>query len=345
MFQDVAEIIAHPFIAVVVLIALIFDFTNGFHDAANSIATIVATKVLKPFQAVVWAAWWNFIAAWFFGVAIANAVANWVNKEFITPEVIASALIGAIVWNLITWFKGLPSSSSHALLGAFAGAAITYAGTAQGVMHMDQVMIVVIFIFVSPLIGMVISLLLSRLVRWITKTGGDHPTVLTKAIQLATSAAYSLGHGTNDAQKTMGIIAALLYTSIWKTEQSAFEAGAATFPFWIVIVCHAAMALGTLFGGWRIVNTMAYHITNDLTPRSGACAETAAAISLFISAKFGIPVSTTLAINGALVGVGIEDKSRGVFWKTIKQIAAAWLLTIPASAILAALVYLIFHFL
>jgi PiT family inorganic phosphate transporter len=335
------EIAGAPSVAVILLLALVFDFINGFHDAANSIATIVGTKVLKPFQAVLWAAWWNFAAAWLFGLAIANTVAKWVVKDLVTSEVIAAGLIGAIVWDLITWYKGLPTSSSHALLGGFAGAAIASVGRFTGVLHGPKVAMVLVFTVVSPLIGLVLSAAIARAGRTLGRLiapgrSFDRPA---RWVQLVSSAAYSLGHGANDAQKTMGIIAALLYATVWRSQQAAFDAGAVEFPFWIVIVCHAAIALGTLAGGWRIVNTMAFKITGDLKSQGGACAESAAAVSLFAAAHLGAPVSTTHTITGSLVGIGLENKTAGVYWDKVRQIAVAWILTIPASAAIAAAAY------
>ena len=337
--RDIADIAFHPYVALIFIAALAFDFINGFHDAANSIATVVGTRVLRPFQAVCWAAFWNFAAAWFFGVHIANAVAKWVKPEYVTIDVIFAGLLGAIVWNLITWYGGLPSSSSHALLGGFGGAAVIHAGKVGGVMHTAKVVATVEFIVIAPLLGMALGLLFTGIVMWVfRKTTAMKVDKYFRIAQLGSAAAYSLGHGTNDAQKTMGIIAALLYATIWTKDQAAFASGKIEFPFWIVLVCHTAIALGTMCGGWRIVKTMGMRITK-LRPYDGACAETAAAVSLFISAKLGIPVSTTHTITGAIVGVGAIQRLSAVRWGVARQVVWAWVLTIPCSALVAAGAY------
>jgi inorganic phosphate transporter, PiT family len=337
--RDLFHILQNPYVALIFLTALAFDFINGFHDAANSIATVVGTRVLRPFQAVCWAAWWNFAAAWFFGVQIANAVAKWVHPEFVTPEVIFAGLLGAIVWNLITWYGGLPSSSSHALLGGFGGAAIVHAGKWSNVLYGAKVVATVEFIVIAPLIGLVLGLFFVILLMWLLRRVAPMKVDRWfRHAQLVSAAAYSLGHGTNDAQKTMGIIAALLYATIWKSHQTAFAAGTEKFPFWIVLVCHLAIALGTIAGGWRIVKTMGMRITK-LRPFDGACAELAAATSLFTSAHMGIPVSTTHTITGAIVGVGAVHRLSAVRWGIARQVVWAWVLTIPCSGIVAAGVY------
>src|ERR1041384_6096589 len=290
--RDLAEIFQHPYIALIFFTALAFDFVNGFHDAANSIATVVGTRVLRPFQAVCWAAWWNFAAAWFFGVHVANAVAKWVHPEFVTVDVIFAGLLGAIVWDLITWYVGLPTSSSHALLGGFGGAAIVHAAKWNGVLHTAKVVATLEWIVMAPLLGLALGLVFVSVLMWLFRRA--MPAKVDRWFrhaQLVSAAAYSLGHGTNDAQKTMGIIAALLYASIWRTQQVAFNEGKVTFPFWIVLVCHFAIGLGTMAGGWRIVRTMGMRITK-LRPFDGACAELSAATSLFTSASLGVPVST-----------------------------------------------------
>ena len=337
--NDLVAIATHPYILLIVLVALAFDFVNGFHDAANSIATVVGTRVLSPAYAVLWAAWWNLAAAWFFGVYVANTVAKWVYPEWVTPDVILAGLLGAVVWDLITWYIGLPTSSSHALLGGFGGAAMAFAGQSGGVLHMGKVVATVEFIVIAPLIGFALALILVsiliRVVWWATQAGVDR---YFRVIQLGSAAAYSLGHGTNDAQKTMGIIAALLYASVWKSRQTAFETGSVQFPFWIVLVCHLAIALGTMAGGWRIVKTMGMKITK-LHPYSGACAETAAAVSLFTSAKLGIPVSTTHTITGAIIGVGAIQRLSAVRWGIARRVVWAWVLTIPASGIMGAVAW------
>ena len=340
-FTDLLHIVQNPYIALIFFAALVFDFINGFHDAANSIATIVGTRVLRPFQAVCWAAWWNFAAAWFFGVHVANAVATWVRADYVTVEVIFAGLVGAIVWNLITWYGGIPSSSSHALLGGFGGAAVVHAGQWQGVLQTTKVVLTVEFIVVAPLIGLALGLLFVFIVMWVfRKVSPIKIDRWFRVAQLGSAAAYSLGHGTNDAQKTMGIIAALLYASIWKSHQAAFAAGTEKFPFWIVLVCHLAIALGTMAGGWRIVKTMGMRLTK-LRPYDGACAEAAAATSLFTSAAMGIPVSTTHVITGAIVGVGAVHRLSAVRWGVARQVVWAWVLTIPCSAMVAAGVYAI----
>jgi PiT family inorganic phosphate transporter len=339
--DTVLALMRDPYIGAIVLAALIFDFVNGFHDAANSIATIVGTRVLRPLTAVAWAAWWNFTAAWIFGVAIANTVARWVYPEFVTPDVILAGLLGAIVWDLITWHFGLPTSSSHALLGGFGGAAMVFAKSAAGVVHTEKLVMTVAFIAVAPLIGFVLALvllvLIFRLFRRATPSRVDR---LFRIVQLGSAAAYSLGHGTNDAQKTMGIIAALLYASVWRSQQTAFEAGSVSFPFWIVLICHFAIAMGTLAGGWRIVKTMGMRLTK-LRPYGGACAEAAAAVSLFTSANLGIPVSTTHTIAGAIVGVGATHRLSAVRWGIARRVLWAWVLTIPMAAAIGALAYVV----
>ena len=322
-----------------ILVALLFDYINGFHDAANSIATIVGTRVLRPGTAVVWAAWWNFAAAWFFGVAVANTVAKWVHPEFVTPDVIFAGLLGAIVWDLLTWWWGLPTSSSHALLGGFGGAAMAYAASWTGVLHASKVMLTVEFIVLAPLIGFVLALVLMVVLLNAFRKSAPAPVErLFRVVQLGSAALYSLGHGTNDAQKTMGIIAALLYATIWKTQQADFEQGKVDFPFWIVLICHAAIAFGTMAGGWRIVKTMGMKLTR-LRTYGGACAETAAAASLFVSAKLGIPVSTTHTITGAIIGVGAVNRLTAVRWGIARSVIIAWVLTIPASGVVGAVCY------
>jgi inorganic phosphate transporter, PiT family len=330
-----------PWILLIVLVALAFDFVNGFHDAANSIATIVGTRVLRPATAVLWAAWWNFAAAWFFGVAVANTVAKWVEPEFVTAEVILAGLVGAIVWDLLTWRIGLPTSSSHALLGGFAGSAMAYAGTYAGVLRAGKLFATLEFIVLAPLIGFVLGFALVLVVVW-TFRGVSSAKMDRgfRVVQLGSAAMYSLGHGTNDAQKTMGIIAALLYASIWKAQQGEFQEGHVQFPFWIVLACHLAIALGTMFGGWRIVKTMGLRLTK-LKPYGGACAETAAAVSLFTSARLGVPVSTTHTITGAIVGVGSVARLSAVRWGIAGRVVWAWILTIPMSALVGALSYLL----
>jgi len=338
-FTDLLHILQSPYIALIFFTALIFDFINGFHDAANSIATVVGTRVLRPFQAVLWAAWWNLAAAWIGGVHVANAVATWVHADYITVDVIFAGLFGAIVWNLITWYGGIPSSSSHALLGGFGGAAIVHAAKWVGVLETAKVVLTVEFIVIAPLVGLALGLFFVFIMMWVFRKAS--PIKMDRwfrRVQLWTAAAYSLGHGMNDAQKTMGIIAALLYASIWKSQQAAFAAGKVAFPFWIVLVCNLAIALGTMCGGWRIVKTMGLRITK-LRPYDGACAELAAATSLFGATALGVPVSTTHTITGAIVGVGAVHRLSAVRWGVARRVVWAWVLTIPCSAVVAAAVY------
>ncbi len=337
--NDLSAIAHHPYILLIIVVALAFDFVNGFHDAANSIATIVGTRVMPPQFAVLWAAWWNFAAAWFFGVMVANTVAKIVHPEYVTTEVILAGLVGAVAWDLITWHFGLPTSSSHALLGGFGGAAMAYAGKWDGVLHAGKAIATVEFIVIAPLVGFVLALVFVTLViRLLWRATSSRVDRWFRVIQLGSAAAYSLGHGTNDAQKTMGIIAALLYASVWRSQQAYFEAGRIQFPFWIVLVCHLAIALGTAAGGWRIVKTMGMKITK-LRPYGGACAETAAAVSLFASARLGIPVSTTHTITGAIVGVGAVQRLSAVRWGVARNVIWAWVLTIPMSGIMGVLTY------
>lgn len=337
--QDISLVLQNPYVALIFLAALAFDFVNGFHDAANSIATIVATRVLRPFHAVLWAAWWNFAAAWFFGVTIANTVAKWVYADYVTVDVIFAGLLGAIIWGLATWRWGLPTSSSHALLGGFGGAAVAHAARWSGVLHQGKVVTTVAFIVVAPMVGLALGVVLIILVlRSFKRVAPGKVDRYFRIIQLGSAAAYSLGHGTNDAQKTMGIIAALLYASIWRSQQQAFEAGSVSFPFWIVLICHLAIALGTMMGGWRIVRTLGTRITK-LQPYGGACAETAAAVSLFAAARLGVPVSTTHTITGAIAGVGAARRLSAVRWGVTVNVVWAWILTIPVSALIAVLAY------
>jgi PiT family inorganic phosphate transporter len=319
-------------LAVIILItvALIFDFINGFHDAANSIATIVATRVLTPGKAVVWAATFNFLAAFGFGTAVAKTVGSgMIDLNIVTSSVIFGGLMGAIIWDLITWYYGLPTSSSHALVGGYAGAGIAKAGF--GALIASGWTKTLLFIVFAPLMGMTLGLLLSVVSLWLFK--GFSPARVDRwfrRLQLLSAALYSLGHGTNDAQKTMGIIAGVLFTAGYL---QAFE-----IPFWVIIAAHLAIALGTLSGGWRIVHTMGSKITK-LQPFGGFAAETAGAITLFTASSFGIPVSTTHTITGAIVGVGAVRRLSAVRWGVAGRIVWAWILTIPASAIIAALTY------
>ncbi len=317
------------FVIVIIGIALIFDYINGFHDAANSIATIVSTRVLTPGKAVVWAAFFNFIAAFGFGVHVAKTMGKGlVHLEAVTPEVILAALIGAIVWDLITWWLGLPTSSSHALIGGYAGAAAVHGGL--GAIIWSGWARPVAFIVIAPMIGLFLGFFLMLAVTWICKNSTPRRVDRWfRRLQLVSAGLYSLGHGTNDAQKTMGIIAGVLYTSGLMKEFA--------IPFWVVLACHAAIALGTLSGGWRIVKTMGMRIT-QLRPVDGFAAETAGAMTLLGTAFLGIPVSTTHTITGAIVGVGSLKRASAVRWGVATRIVWAWVLTIPASAGIAALV-------
>ena len=317
-------------VIILIAVALVFDFINGFHDAANSIATIVATRVLTPGQAVTWAATFNFLAAFGFGTAVAKTVGSgMIDLNVVSSSVIFGGLAGAIIWDLITWYYGLPTSSSHALVGGYAGAAIAKAGFSS--LIASGWTKTLIFIVFAPLMGMVLALLLSIISLWLFR--GFSPSRVDRwfrRLQLVSAALYSLGHGTNDAQKTMGIIAGVLFTAGYL---SAFE-----IPFWVVIAAHLAIALGTLSGGWRIVHTMGSKITK-LQPFGGFSAETAGAITLFTASAFGIPVSTTHTITGAIVGVGAVKRLSAVRWGVAGRIVWAWILTIPASALIAALTY------
>ena len=319
-----------------ITVALIFDFINGFHDAANSIATIVATRVLTPGQAVVWAATFNFLAAFGFGTAVAKTVGSgMIDLQVVTSAVIFGGLAGAIIWDLITWYYGLPTSSSHALVGGYAGAAIAKAGF--GSLIASGWTKTLIFIVFAPMMGMGLGLLISVISLWLFR--GFSPARVDRwfrRLQLVSAALYSLGHGTNDAQKTMGIIAGVLFTAGYLT---AFE-----IPFWVIIAAHMAIALGTLSGGWRIVHTMGNKITK-LQPFGGFAAETAGAITLFTASGLGIPVSTTHTITGAIVGVGAVRRLSAVRWGVAGRIVWAWILTIPASALIAALTYELLTFL
>jgi PiT family inorganic phosphate transporter len=325
---------------IVIILAIIFDFINGFHDAANSIATIVTTRVLTPFQAVLWAASFNFIA---FFVAkyiigefgIANTVSKVVLEDFITLPIIFSGLIAAISWNLLTWRLGIPSSSSHTLIGGFAGAAICGGGFQS--IHVGVILKIVSFIFLAPLIGMVISALLTIAVLWIFKKTSPHRAdLLFKRLQLVSSGLFSLGHGLNDSQKVMGIIATAMI-AVGQIESVQ------TMPDWIPLTCFAAIGLGTMMGGWRIVKTMGSKITK-VTPLEGVCAETAGAITLFITEILKIPVSTTHTITGAIMGVGAVKRLSAVRWGVTVHLLWAWVLTIPVSALLAALIYIIVYY-
>lgn len=315
-----------------VILALAFDFMNGFHDAANSIATIVSTGVLKPYQAVVWAAFFNVIALFFFELKVASTVGKGiVDPAVVDHIVIFGALVGAITWNVITWWFGIPSSSSHALIGGLIGAILAKAGT--GPLLVSGIMKTGIFILVSPLLGFLLGtllmLLVANMMRNVTPRQSDR---WFRRLQLVSSGLYSLGHGSNDAQKTMGIIWLLLIAA------GTVAPGASAPPYWVVLSCYLAIGLGTLFGGWRIVKTMGQKITK-LKPVGGFCAETGGAMTLFIASSFGIPVSTTHTITGAIVGVGSSQKFSAVRWGLAGSIVWAWVITIPASAIMAAIAW------
>ena len=316
----------------IVLVALTFDFINGFHDAANSIATVVSTRVLAPRTAVVWAAFFNFVAAFTFGTAVAKTMgAGMIRLQDVTQSVIVAGLLGAIAWDLFTWYFGLPVSSSHALIGGYAGAAIARAGF--GVIVPRGWTKTLAFIVLSPAMGLVLGFLLMLAVSWIFYQYPPRKIdIWFRRLQLCSAASYSFAHGTNDAQKTMGIIAGTLFTAGYLTKFA--------IPFWVVLLAHAAIALGTLTGGWRIVHTMGSKITK-LRPVGGFSAETAGAVTILTAAHFGIPVSTTHTITGAIVGVGSLQRLSAVRWGLAARIVWAWVLTIPASAAVAAGVFLL----
>jgi inorganic phosphate transporter, PiT family len=313
-----------------VAIALVFDFMNGFHDAANSIATVVSTGVLRPHQAVLWAAFFNFVAFFIFHLKVAATVGKGiVDPAAIDHYVIFGALIGAIAWNLITWWYGIPSSSSHALIGGMIGATIAKAGAAP--LLAPGIIKTATFIIVSPLLGMTLGALLMVAVSWIClRSAPQKVDRWFRRLQLVSSALYSIGHGSNDAQKTMGIIWLLLITAGVTTGDH--------LPAWVIMCCYVAIALGTLFGGWRIVKTMGQKITK-LRPVGGFAAETGGAITLFLASGFGIPVSTTHTITGAIIGVGAAQRARAVRWGIAGNIVIAWIVTMPASALIAAVAY------
>ena len=314
-----------------IAIALLFDFLNGLHDAANSIATIVSTRVLRPRYAVFWASFFNFIAFLFFGLHVAQTLGTGiVDANIVDPRVTFAALMGAIAWNILTWIAGIPSSSSHALVGGLVGAGTAKAGL--GAVVWSGLTKTAAAIVLSPLIGFLFALFLVLLVSWIFVRATPFAVDNTfRRLQFVSASLYSLGHGGNDAQKTMGIIAALLYS------QGQLQGGFHV-PLWVVLACQAAMALGTLFGGWRIVRTMGSRITR-LTPMQGFCAETGGAITLFIATWFGVPVSTTHTITGAIVGVGAARRTSAVHWGVASNIVVAWILTMPAAAAIAAGTY------
>ncbi len=321
------------YIVLLILLALFFDFLNGFHDSANSIATIVSTRVLSPRYAVIWAAFFNFIAFLFLGLHVANTIGKGIiDVGIIDPHIIFATLVGACLWDILTWYLGLPTSSSHALIGGMVGAALVKAGpdslVAAGIIK------TVAFIFVSPTVGLILGLTIGIIVYWVFRKATPlHVDHIFRKGQLVSAALYSLGHGGNDAQKTMGIIAGLLF--------SAGVLGETFYiPFWVVLCCQAAIALGTLFGGWRIVKTMGQKIAK-LRPVDGFCAESGAAVSLFISTMMGVPVSTTHTITGAIMGVGSLKRLSAVRWGVAGRIVWAWILTIPGAAVISAIAYMI----
>ena len=324
-------------LVVTVTTALIFDFLNGFHDAANSIATVVSTRVLSPRLAVLWAAFFNFVAAFFLGTAVAKTIGSgMINVNQITQYVVLSGLVGAIVWDILTWWWGLPTSSSHALIGGYAGAAVARAGFSVIVPHGWSKTL--IFIVVAPIMGLVLGLIFMTAMFWIFRRSAPQQVDgLFRRLQLLSAAAYSLGHGGNDAQKTMGIIAGALF-SAGLMNKHEFSTTWGEFHWPIVLGANLAMGLGTYFGGWRIVHTMGSKITK-LKPVGGFCAEAAGAITLFGTAVAGIPVSTTHTITGAIVGVGSTQRLSAVRWGVAGKIVWAWLVTIPASALVAALLF------
>jgi len=314
-------------------LALFFDFLNGFHDSANSIATIVSTRVLPPRYAVIWAAFFNFVAFLFFGLHVANTMGKGIiDIAIVDKSVIFAALTGACCWNLITWYFGLPTSSSHALIGGMVGAALVKAGPEALVWH--GILKTVAFIFVSPVAGLLLGLVVGTAVYWLFRKsspfGVDH--VFRKG-QLVSAALYSLGHGGNDAQKTMGIIASLLFSA-------GLLGPEFHIPLWVVLSCHGSIALGTMCGGWRIVKTMGQKVTK-LKPVDGFCAETSAAVMLFVSTSLGIPVSTTHTITGAIMGVGSLRRLSAVKWGVAGRIVWAWILTVPCAAAIAAIAYVL----
>ncbi|MFT4180283.1 MAG: inorganic phosphate transporter [Rhizobium sp.] len=310
---------------------MFFDFLNGLHDAANSIATIVSTRVLRPQYAVIWAAFFNFIAFLFFGLHVAETLGTGIiDPGIVTPQIIFAALMGAIVWNIVTWIFGIPSSSSHALVGGLVGAGLAKVGT--GAIVWSGLLKTASAIVLSPLLGFVLALLLILCVTWIFVRQTPFAVDSTfRVLQFVSASLYSLGHGGNDAQKTMGIIAVLLYSQ-------GYGGGEFHVPLWVVLSCQSAMALGTLFGGWRIVHTMGSKITR-LNPMQGFCAETGGAITLFAATWLGIPVSTTHTITGAIIGVGASRRLSAVRWGLAGNIVIAWVITLPAAAAIAAFVY------
>lgn len=320
------------FILFVIFVAFVFDFINGFHDAANSIATIVTTGVLTPRQAVLWAAFFNFIAFLVFNLMVAKTIGSGlIDTDLVDAQFILAALMGAIFWNLVTWYYGLPSSSSHALIGGLAGAAIAKGGFVS--LKLSGFLKVIAGIFLSPIFGLIVGYTLTYcFTHFLRHRSEEQLHGLFKGFQLASSALLSLTHGGNDAQKTMGIIAILLFSSHWLE-------GPFYIPFWVVISCHGVISLGTLFGGWRIIHTMGTKIT-QLNTMKGCAAETGAAMTIFVATELGVPVSTTHTVTGAIAGVGLINGANGTHWKVLRRIFLSWLLTIPAAALVSGAIML-----
>ncbi len=339
---------------VIIVLAFVFDLINGFHDAANSIATVVSTKVLAPLPAVLWAAFFNFLAYWVFDLKVANTVAKTVDGSVISLQVILAGIIAAIIWNLLTWYFGIPSSSSHTLIGGFAGAAVAHTGSFT-VINQGVIFKTIGFIFLAPIIGMLISYLITLIILWICRrVNPHHANKWFKRLQLVSSGAFSLGHGGSDSQKVVGIISAAMLVYIAKLNASvqvpdwvhvtqtvdALGKNHLHVPAWIPISCYTAISVGTMMGGWRIVKTMGTKITK-VTPVEGVAAETAGAITLFaVSQGLGIPVSTTHTIAGSIMGVGMTKRLSAVRWGVATNLLVAWILTIPVSMVIAGLVYL-----
>lgn len=343
---------------IIIVLAFVFDLINGFHDAANSIATVVSTKVLAPLPAVIWAAFFNFMAYWIFDLKVANTVAKTVDGGVINLQVILAGIVAAIIWNLLTWYFGIPSSSSHTLIGGFAGAAVAHTGTFT-VINQAVIFKTIGFIFLAPIIGMIISYLLTLVILWAFKRANPHHSnKWFKRLQLVSSGAFSLGHGGSDSQKVVGIISAAMLVYVaqlnldglpipdWAHVSETIDAAGKKHlhvPSWIPISCYAAISLGTMMGGWRIVKTMGTKITK-VTPVEGVAAETAGAITLFgVSQGLGIPVSTTHTIAGSIMGVGMTKRLSAVRWGVASNLLVAWILTIPVSMLIAGLVYLGLH--
>ena len=328
--------LALPFLIALVVMALAFDFLNGLHDSANSIATVVTTRLLSPVQAVIFAAVFNFAAYWTFGLKVAETVGKGIiNKDAVTPEVIFGALVGAMTWNVITWWKGIPSSSSHALIGGLLGAGTAHAGS--HVIVWDGVSKTTSAIVLSPVVGLAASMALMLMTSWLfARASAAGAETVFKRLHLVSAAAYSLGHGANDAQKTMGIIAVLLYSQ-------GMLGGTFHVPNWVVLSCYTAMGLGTLSGGWKIIETMGSRITK-LSQHQGFCASAGGSIMLFAASAFGIPVSTTHTITGCVVGVGAARRASAVRWSVAYRVVVAWLITIPAAAAVGAAFYVLATF-